>query len=53
MRTQGLALDNGLRLQIIWSKINWLTGAINLTPWYLTYTNPSPTTPVGPESLPT
>ena len=23
--------------QIIWSKINWLIGAINLTPWYLTY----------------
>ncbi|CAL5222764.1 g5176 [Coccomyxa viridis] len=31
-------------LTIIWSKISWLTGAINLTPWYLTYTNPSPTT---------
>ena len=25
-------------MQIIWSKISWLTGAINLTPWYLTYT---------------
>lgn len=36
------------RLQIIWSKINWLIGAINLTPWYLTYNGggPSPPSPV-------
>ena len=25
-----------LRVQIIWSKINWLIGSIDLTPWYLT-----------------
>ena len=42
-------------MQIVWSKVNWLTGAINLTPWYLTYNGTNPTTPVssdaGPVSL--
>ncbi|CAL5222763.1 g5175 [Coccomyxa viridis] len=32
-------------LTIIWSKISWLTGAINLTPWYLTYNGTNPTAP--------
>lgn len=33
-------------MQILWYKISWLTGAINLTPWYVTYNSTSPTTPV-------
>ncbi|BDA41281.1 probable endoglucanase E1 [Coccomyxa sp. Obi] len=41
-------------LTIIWSKVNWLIGAINLTPWYLTYNgNPTPPPPTSPPPAPT
>ena len=38
--------------QIVWSKVAWLTSAVNLTPWYLTYTGTSPTTPVSSDAGP-
>ena len=33
-------------LQILWYKISWLMGAVNLTPWCLAYNSTSPITPV-------
>ena len=40
-------LSFSLSVQIIWSKINWLIGSIDLTPWYLTVLQgTAPTTPV-------
>ena len=42
-----LVLSFEVLVQIIWSKINWLIGSIDLTPWYLTVLEgTAPTTPV-------
>ena len=45
--TVQVSLSFSLLVQIIWSKINWLIGSIDLTPWYLTVLQgTAPTSPV-------
>ena len=39
-------------LQVLWYKVNWLIGAINLIPWYLTYSTSTPPPLVAPPPPP-
>lgn len=34
-------------LQVLWNKVNWMVGAVHLTPWYMTYVSPQAQPPTA------
>ena len=38
-------------LQVLWNKVNWMVGAVHLTPWYVTYVPPQALPPSAKPSV--